>query len=204
MVGLSVASEGYMVITHSVDGRQAERERMSELVNRVAERKDKIAFRELFVHYAPRIKSLLMRQSADSETAEEIAQETLMTVWRKAHLFVAARGNASTWIFTIARNLRIDRIRREMPWQATVSQVPEVADDDPPPDEAVAQQQEQSLLRDIVARLPSDQHQVVALSYIDGLSHSEIAERLDIPLGTVKSRIRLAYQKIRESLEERQ
>lgn len=175
---------------------------MSELVQQVAERRDKHAFGELFMHYAPRIKSLMMRQGADPETAEEIAQETMLTVWRKANLFVSSRGNASTWIFTIARNLRIDRIRREIAWQAKVSEAPEEFDDELPPDEAVAQAQQHSRLRGIIAQLPHDQNEVVKLSYINGLSHSEISERLEIPLGTVKSRIRLAYQKIRESLEE--
>ena len=200
MVGLSVCYATYPA--NSANGKRAERERMSELVQLVAERKDKSAFRELFLHYAPRIKALMMRQGADPETAEEIAQETMLTVWRKAGLFVSAKGNASTWIFTIARNLRIDRIRREIAWQATVSEAPEEFDDELPPDEAVAQAQEHSQLRGIIAQLPPDQNEVVKLSYVSGLSHSEIAEQLDIPLGTVKSRIRLAYQKIRESLEE--
>ena len=189
------------MVTKSVNSRQAESLRLSELVERVAESQDESAFRELFEFYAPRIKGLLMRQGADPEAAEEIAQETLMTVWRKAHMFMVAKGNASTWVFTIARNLRIDRIRRERVWQATVSEPPDIMDDAPPADETVAQMQEHGRLRDIVAELPEEQNAILKLSYIDGLSHSEIAEKLELPIGTVKSRMRLAYRKIRGSLE---
>ena len=174
---------------------------MSELMRRVARNRDEQAFKSLFVEYAPRIKRLMMRQGADPETAEEIAQEALLTVWRKAGLFAKDRGKASTWIFTIARNLRIDRLRREKAWQNTELD-PELEEDTDgvPPDEAADSQQRSARVREMVARLPREQQTVVTLSYLDGMSHSEIAERLGLPLGTIKSRIRLACEKLRESL----
>ena len=89
---------------------------MADFLQRIAERGDVEAFRKLFQSYAPRVKSYMMRQGADSNTAEELAQETMLTVWRKAGLYSGEKGSATTWIFTIARNLRIDRLRREMTW----------------------------------------------------------------------------------------
>jgi RNA polymerase sigma-70 factor (ECF subfamily) len=144
----------------------------------------------------------MMRQGADADTAEELAQETLLTVWRKAPLYAADKGSASTWIYTIARNLRIDRLRRETPWQELPDGHDETASDDPTPDQAVADLERQLRVRTALSALPADQHEVVSLSYLDGLSHSEIADRLHLPLGTVKSRMRLAYQKIRDVVED--
>ncbi|MBU2581559.1 MAG: sigma-70 family RNA polymerase sigma factor [Alphaproteobacteria bacterium] len=175
---------------------------MAHLLQRVAEDRDKQAFAELFENFAPRIKAYMIRQGADPTTAEELAQETLLTVWRKAALYSETKGSATTWIFTIARNLRIDRLRREVPWQALPEGHHEEAADDPAPDEAVSERERRERVHAVLAELPADQHEVVILSFIDGLSHSEIAEHLDIPLGTVKSRMRLAYQKIRESVED--
>jgi RNA polymerase sigma-70 factor, ECF subfamily len=175
---------------------------MSELLQRVGERRDIDAFHELFQNYGPRVKSYMMRQGADADTAEELAQETLLTVWRKAKLYAGEKGSATTWIFTIARNLRIDRLRREFPWQELPEGHDETASDDTPPDEAVSERERQVKVQAALAALPPDQHEVVALSYLEGLSHSEIADRLGLPLGTVKSRMRLAYAKIRESVEE--
>jgi RNA polymerase sigma-70 factor (ECF subfamily) len=156
---------------------------MADLLRRVAEQADTAAFRELYQLYGPRVKAYMMRQGADAGTAEDLAQETLFTVWRRASLYTADKGSAATWIFTIARNLRIDRLRREVPWQ----ELPK---------------ERQVLVRTVLASLPPDQQSVVALSYLEGLSHGEIAERLKLPLGTVKSRMRIAYQKIRAGLED--
>jgi hypothetical protein len=91
---------------------------MADLLRRVADEADPAAFRELYQTYGPRVKAYMMRQGADAALAEDLAQETLLTVWRRASLYVDERGSVATWIFTIARNLRIDRLRREMPWQA--------------------------------------------------------------------------------------
>jgi RNA polymerase sigma-70 factor (ECF subfamily) len=175
---------------------------MADLLERIAKNRDAEAFRKLFQAYAPRVKSYMLRQGADPGLAEELAQETLMTVWRKAVLYSGTKGSATTWIFTIARNLRIDRLRREMAWQPLPESAEEEASLDPAPDEVLAERQRRDRLREVLALLPDDQREVVTLSYVEGLSHSEIAGRLELPLGTVKSRMRLAYQKIREAVEE--
>ncbi len=173
---------------------------MDDLIQRIARDRDQQAFQELFRLYGPRIKALMMRQGADSAAAEDIAQETLFTVWRKAHLFTAQKGSLATWLFTIARNLRIDRIRRQAPYQDLPEELNEIADDDDLPDEALNRNQQSERIRSILEALPPEQHEVVHLSYIDGLSHSEIAGALGVPMGTVKSRMRLAYEKIRDSI----
>ncbi len=175
---------------------------MAEFLQRIAERGDVEAFRKLFQAYAPRVKAYMMRQGANPDTAEELAQETLLTVWRKAGLYSGEKGSATTWIFTIARNLRIDRLRRELSWV----ELPDGHDEEPSPDalpdELLSEQERKIRVQAALATLPPDQFEVVSLSYIEGLSHSEIAERLQLPLGTVKSRMRLAYHKVRESVED--
>jgi RNA polymerase sigma-70 factor (ECF subfamily) len=173
---------------------------MSDLLHRIATDRDRAAFGELFAAFAPRIKGMLMRQGADSHTAEEIAQEAMLAVWRKAHLYSPERGGVATWIFTISRNLRIDRLRREIPFQQLVGEDNQ-QDEEPLPDENLGSRQIQERMRAVLRLLPADQVEVVRLAYLDGLSHSQIADRLRLPLGTVKSRIRLAYQKIRDAFE---
>lgn len=186
----------------NVRAHHSDRILMAEFLNRIATTGDASAFRDLFEIYAPRVKAYMMRQGADPTTAEELAQETLLTVWRKANLYSGDRGNATTWIFTIARNLRIDKLRKEMTWVELPEGREEEASDDPLPDERVEVKERQKRVQAALAQLPADQHEVVALSYIEGLTHSQIAERLRLPLGTVKSRMRLAYVKIREAVED--
>jgi len=175
---------------------------MTEILQRIAEGADVEAFRKLFEAYAPRVKTYMMRQGADANTAEELAQETLLTVWRKAALYSGEKGSATTWIFTIARNLRIDKLRREMAWVALPDGYDQKVSHDANPDEALAEQERRTRIQQALAELPPDQHEVVVLSYVDGLSHGEIADRLRLPLGTVKSRMRLAYSKIRDAVED--
>jgi RNA polymerase sigma-70 factor, ECF subfamily len=173
---------------------------MADLLHLVAENRDADAFRQLFQSYAPRVKAYMMRQGADATTAEELAQETLLMVWRKAGLYSGEKGSATTWIFTIARNLRIDRLRREVAWQPLPENADEEPSLDPLPDDELELRERRDKVRLALASLPEDQSEVIVLSYIEGLSHSEIAERLGLPLGTVKSRMRLAYQKVRDAL----
>ncbi|MGQ0671723.1 MAG: sigma-70 family RNA polymerase sigma factor [Hyphomicrobium sp.] len=182
----------------------ASKKTMADLLHRVARNGDAEAFRKLFQSFAPRVKAYMMRQGSDANTAEDLAQETLLTVWRKAQLYSDEKGSATTWIFTIARNLRIDRLRREMAWQPMPEGADEEPSDDPAPDEEVSQRERRERVRAVMKSLPADQTEVVTLSYIEGLSHSEIAEKLGLPLGTVKSRMRLAYQKIRDAVEDLQ
>lgn len=176
---------------------------MKDLLSRIATDKDDAAFRELFETYAGRVRSFMLRQGADAATADDLAQETLLTVWRKAPLYAPEKGTAAAWIFTIARNLRIDRLRRDAPWQELADGEAEaIPSDDVAADEVVAGNQSQARVRAVLADLTAEQREVVTLAYIDGLSHSQIAERLSLPLGTVKSRMRLAYAKVRAALED--
>lgn len=179
------------------------RDSMSDLLTLIARDRSEQAFIQLFDQYAGRLKAYMLRQGADSATAEELAQETLLVVWRKAGLYSAEKGSLSTWIFTIARNLRIDRLRRETAWQELPDNISEtLVSDDPAPDEMASDRQREVRVQKVLQDLSAEQRQVVELAYIEGLSHSEIAERLSLPLGTVKSRMRLAYQKVRSALED--
>ncbi len=175
---------------------------MQDLLQRIARDRDPQAFRDLFNLFGPRIRAMMMRQGADAAAAEDIAQETLFTVWRKAHLFVAQKGSAATWIYTIARNLRIDRVRRETPYQELPEEFLDIPDDNNSPDDALNREQQRERIGKALEALPPEQYEVVHLSYIEGLSHNEIAGVLGAPLGTVKSRMRLAYEKVREAVGE--
>lgn len=173
---------------------------MSGLLQRVADDHDPNAFSELFLKYGPRVKAMMMRQGADADTAEDIAQDTMLAVWRKAHLFAENKGSITTWIYTIARNLRIDRLRRQVVWQDIDDEADRLESDAEAPDVTVSRGEVRDRVRAALRLLPPEQYEAVQLSYMDGLSHHEISERLNMPLGTVKSRIRLAYQKIKESI----
>lgn len=172
-----------------------------ELMSAVAERRDRKAFMGLFELFAPRVKAYLMRQGADKATAEDLAQDVLLTVWHRAAQFDRQKASASTWIFTIARNRRIDVLRR--------TRRPEIDPDDPllvrepeiMPDHHVETAQRNARLHAAVTKLPAEQEKLLRLVYFEDKSHSVIAEELSLPLGTVKSRLRLAMAKLRAALE---
>jgi RNA polymerase sigma-70 factor (ECF subfamily) len=170
-------------------------------IDRIAAFRDQNAFKSLFLTFGPKVKAMLLRQGADVETAEEIAQETMIAVWKKAHLFAESKGSVSTWIYTIARNLRIDRLRRQHVWQVYDEDFNELPSGEEPAEERIARVQEQAVVAAALDTLPSEQREVIMLAFIDGLSHSQIAQKLALPLGTVKSRVRLAYQKLRDEVE---
>jgi RNA polymerase sigma-70 factor (ECF subfamily) len=164
--------------------------------------RDRRAFGELFRHFAPRLKSYMVRLGCNDATAEELAQETMLQAWRKAHLYDPAKAAPSTWLYTVARNLRTDSLRRERRPDFDPEDPALIGDAPAQPDALAGQRQDQNRVRDAVRGLPTDQAQVVALSFYDGLSHSEIAARLGLPLGTVKSRLRLAFGRVRSRLAE--
>lgn len=182
-------------------GQESSAARSVELLGRVATSKDRAAFAELFDHFAPRVKSFMMRKGANAEQAEDLVQETMIAVWSKAALYVPERGSVSTWIFTIARNLRIDRLRRERSNQYTDIDDYDAVSDAPGQDEALHRLQEDSVVAKALAQIPPEQRELLILSYVEDLPQSEIATRLQIPLGTVKSRMRLAYRRMKKMLE---
>ena len=173
------------------------------LIEKIAESKNRDAFAALFAHFAPRLKGYLLRLGASEGQAEEVLQEALLTVWRKAHLFDRKKAAASTWIFTIARNRRIDILRKR--------KFPEIDAEDPSlvpdapraPDEEVIGARQGEAVRLALEKLPEEQRELVRLAFYNGWSHSKIAEDPNLPLGTVKSRLRLAFSRLRNELEGR-
>ena len=167
----------------------------------VAERGDRAAFVALFNHFAPRVKGHLMRLGLPAAQADELAQETMLIVWRKAAWFDPSTAGASAWIFTIARNLRIDAARRERLSQADRDPL-EDAPPPPPADTLLDAAQRAGRLRAAIDSLPAEQADVLRLSFFDDRPHAEIERALGIPLGTVKSRLRLAMARLRTILDE--
>jgi RNA polymerase sigma-70 factor (ECF subfamily) len=177
-------------------------ERLNELVRRVASDGDRSAYALLFSELAPRVKTYLMRSGASAEIAEDVVQETMLMVWRKASYFDASRASATTWIFTIARNLRIDGQRRKVNNQAVMPDMTEVASDEPTPEEQLLNASRDERVRRAMDSLSKEQEAIVRLSFFSEKPHGEIAQELGIPLGTVKSRVRLALARLRGLLEE--
>ncbi len=173
----------------------------SDLIEAIAARRDREAFKALFADFAPRVKAFARRSGASSQVAEDLAQDVMLTVWRRAGLFDRRKAAASTWIFTIARNRRIDMIRKEArpdfdPYD------PSLQAEDKAADELLHASEMEGELRRAVARLPQEQAELMRLAYFEDKSHGVIAEELDLPLGTVKSRIRLAMRKLRRMMKE--
>jgi RNA polymerase sigma-70 factor (ECF subfamily) len=182
-------------------------ENWGELIVAVAQRQDRGAFARLFAFFAPRIKTYMRRAGASDGVAEELAQETLLAVWRRAHLFDGSNSGAAGWIFTIARNLRIDAARREKSRGASGHSDAEaefVVDDAPQPDAQLVSRQSETQIRTALAQLSAEQARVIELSFFEEKAHGEIAATLGIPLGTVKSRLRLAMARLRNLLGENQ
>ena len=171
------------------------------LMQRIAEDRDREAFQRLFLHFGPKIKALMIRSGSDAHTAEDLVQDVMLTLWRKANLYAADRGSVSAWIFTIARNVRIDRLRRQSSRVYEDIADLEIEASDADGEEVTETAQRDRLVGEALAELPPDQRRVVEMSFIQDMPQAEIAKVLKLPLGTVKSRIRLAYAKLRENLE---
>jgi len=183
-----------------------DQDELNQWMRAVAEASDRPAFAALFRYFAPRVKAYLMRGGCAEPLADELTQETMVTLWRRAASFDPSRARLSTWIFTIARNLRIDQHRRGDRQSGPDEQFHD-ADQFPadlalaPDLQALAAQRERNV-RAALAGLPAEQVQVLMLSYFEDQPHARIAELLEIPLGTVKSRIRLAVAQLRRRLAE--
>jgi RNA polymerase sigma-70 factor (ECF subfamily) len=174
----------------------------NDLLLAVARERDRAAFAELFRHFAPRLKAYLTRLGAEGALADELVQEVMLTVWRRADGFDPSQASAATWIFTIARNRRIDGLRRESRPEfdphdpALVPDVPEAAD------RLIETTQDTARLQAAISVLPGEQAELLRLAYYEDQPHSAIAERTGLPLGTVKSRLRLALGRLRKALVE--
>lgn len=195
LIGMSASSGPKMAQTKATKARMEWVTQMSAL----RDQQDQTAFAELFAHFAPRVKSFLMKSGAAPDVAEECAQDVMATLWRKAHLFDPTKASVSTWIFTIARNRRIDMARKQrrpepedLPWGPEAE--PDQAD-------VVALQQDTARLGEALAKLPENQKQLIESAYFGELSHSEIAAATGLPLGTIKSRIRLALERLRHAMK---
>ena len=175
----------------------------SECLGLIAQNEDRAAFTRLFRHFAPLMKAFALSGSNFSANhADELVQEVMLKVWQKASAFNPEKAAANTWIYTIARNCRTDMYRRLQKFDTAVS-----ADDfelEEETDDSFAvlhQQRNRDKVRERMNELPPDQAQILAKVYMEGKSHSEVAAELDLPLGTVKSRVRLAIQKLQVQFE---
>jgi len=182
--------------------RGSDQQMLQSLIQAIAESGDRDAFEALFSRFGPRIKGMMISSGASDDMAEDLVQDVMMTIWRKSALYSPERGNVSTWIYTIARNARIDRLRRQ-PTQPYVDVDTITLECDAPTAETqVMGSQSDALVREAVDRLPDEQKRVIELAFLRYKPQSTIAEELNVPIGTVKSRMRLAYQKLKEHLEE--
>jgi RNA polymerase sigma-70 factor (ECF subfamily) len=170
------------------------------LITRIAQTQDRAAFAELFAHYAPRVKTLLVRSGSTPSAAEELAQEVMLAVWRKAHYFDPKRASAAAWIFTIARNLRIDSLRRGSSALYAVD-LNLGAEEPPQPDAILSGMQDAQIVRSAMQTLNPDQSQAIEMAFFQEQTHSQISEALGVPLGTVKARIRFGMMKLRAFIE---
>lgn len=175
----------------------------ADLLCAVAERHDRAAFARLFDHFAPRIKAYLLRLGLSVLEAEEMTQEVMVTLWRKAGLFDPQKSSVATWLYRIARNRRIDALRRTHGISEDTESLEHMFDETPAPEDSLDAAQRGDLVRSALGVLPDEQRELIRLAFFEEQTHSEIATRTGLPLGTVKSRIRLAFTHLRRALEDR-
>lgn len=179
-------------------------DRLNDLIVAVGRDRDRAAFQALFTHFAPRLKAFMQGQRIDAGLAEEIVQETMVNVWRKAAQFDPSKASAATWFFAIARNMRVDLLRKARRPEPDMDDPALVPDAEPLAHELISREQEAARLKQAFAGLPQDQQEVLNLVYMEDQTHAQVAESLGIPLGTVKSRIRLALKRMRSDVGERE
>jgi RNA polymerase sigma-70 factor (ECF subfamily) len=184
----------------SLGSDEKEPPNFSVLLLSIGQIQDKAAFADLFQHFAPRVKSYMLKLGSADEMAEELAQQTLLQVWRKAQLFDPDKAAASTWIFRIARNIRIDVLRKQKHFFDDDFDLAKIEDEQEDAEVKINREQKSRHVALALAKLPQDQAKIIRMSFYDGLSHGEIAKQLELPLGTVKSRIRLAFGRLKESV----
>jgi RNA polymerase sigma-70 factor (ECF subfamily) len=176
-------------------------ERLASLIRQVAQNLDRGAFATLFDVFAPQVKSLLMRRGLEAQTAEDVMQDVLLTVWTKAGLYDPARGSLRAWVFTIARNAMIDRLRKRTS-SVSIDMIEwEPVDETESAEQGLMRDEQMVRLRGAMSTVSREQLDVLRLAFEEELTQSQIAEKLGLPLGTVKSRMRLAYAHLRGALE---
>ena len=180
----------------------ADADAFADLVEAVAKRRDSDAFARLFAHYGPRVKTYFRRLGTADDMAEELMQDVMLTLWRRAEMFDRDRASVATWLFTIARNRRIDVLRREYRPQVDANDPALVGSPAPHADERLQAGEVERRVRQALAGLPAEQAELVREAFFRDRSHSVIAEQLRLPLGTVKSRLRLALAKLRSALKD--
>jgi RNA polymerase sigma-70 factor (ECF subfamily) len=169
----------------------------------VAIKRDRHAFERLYEYFAPRIKRYMIQHGADEASADDLAQETMVQIWRKARYYDPHKAAASTWIFRVARNLQIDRLRKHRLHEVEFTTEAQQSDEETEGHEHFEIHSDRARLRTLVQSLPEEQMVVVKLAFFEGLSHSEVSHQLSIPIGTVKSRLRLAFGKLRMGMGEK-
>ncbi len=174
--------------------------RLADLVEQVAIARDRDAFLELFDHYAPKLKGFYRRRGLGEAQAEDLVQDVMVSLWQRAGQYDRRQAGVSTWVFTIARNRQIDILRREKRPELDADEPALAPSEGPEPDAAYDAEQAAERVRAALAELPAEQAELIRISFYEEASHSAIAERLGLPLGTVKSRLRLALQKLRATL----
>ena len=177
---------------------QSEAPSFNELLIKLAEVQDRFVFKRIYDHFSPRVKQYLIGLGCLPQIAEELTQEALIRVYQRAHQFDSSKAQASTWIFRIARNLMIDHLRKD---KMTPLQEEYSASEIELEYETTQPVLDGKKIQELMQSLPNDQTQVVHLTYFLGLSHSQIAQKLSMPIGTVKSNLRLAVKRLRGALE---
>jgi RNA polymerase sigma-70 factor (ECF subfamily) len=168
-----------------------------DLIVAIGETQDRTAFAALFAHFGPRVKAYLIRSGTEPSAADELTQEVMLLVWRKAAHYQPAQANAATWIFTIARNKRIDRFRRERHLAIDPDDPALRPEPEPAPDHGITLVEQSKALDGAIESLPAEQRELLRRAFYEGKSHSAIAAESGLPLGTVKSRLRLALARLR-------
>ncbi len=173
---------------------------LSACMARVAEDRDKSAFAKLFDHYAPQIRSYsLAREPGSDLVADELVQEVMTRVWLKASSYNPSLANLNTWIFTLARNCRIDYLRRNSRYATEIDPTDmfnEMEDEGPDPFQLAQQSRVEESIKEGLKQLPREQSEILTKVYLEGKSHQQASDELKLPLGTVKSRVRLALKKL--------
>ncbi|KAA0920510.1 sigma-70 family RNA polymerase sigma factor [Aquicoccus porphyridii] len=165
----------------------------------VRDDRDRRAFAQLFDHFAPRLKGVVARSGAPPAQVEDIVQDVMLTVWRKAHQFDPERAQVSSWIYQIARNRQIDILRRER--RPIPEEIARQEDTTPDASQVLALEQETEKLRQALSQLKPAQREMVEKAYLGELSHTDIQAETGLPLGTIKSRIRLGLERLRHELK---